>query len=326
MSSFSVVIPWCNRPELEQTLAANAALFERHRAEVVIFNCGGDPDALAEILRKQRVTRLRHVYLPDVAFSRPLARNLGALCSTGTYLMLLDADITLVSDLFRQTARKLEREDCFIQVRKLTETQPVKDPALVFVREAFYKQHLVMKDGRVIQIKSRRGRDGSTCGPGLLVMRREHLSGVGGFNSALAEWGNEDFDLQVRLQVLMRLSVKLTGEVVHLSHGDDKRASHGENIKATARRNMLVCAENYGRGEFHGTYQEDARLWRDKLREMPASSANDQQAEEIVLPRIEAVQKPAKLARIDYDAPSATASDAAGISRARPRHTRTSSS
>jgi glycosyltransferase involved in cell wall biosynthesis len=270
MSTFSVVIPWCNRPEIEQTLAANTALFERHGAEVVILNCDGDPDALAEILRHQRITRLRHVYLPGVGFNRPLARNLGALCCTGTYLMLLDADITLTSDLFRQAARKLERGDCYVQVRKVNHTEPVRDPALSFLSEVLYTQHLVMKDGRIIHVKTRSGRDGSGCGPGLLTMRHEHLVGAGGFNSALVEWGHEDHDLQVRLQVVMRLSVKLTGEVMHLSHGDDKRASRGENLKAAARRNMLVCAENYGRGDFHGTYQEDARLWRDKLREMPA--------------------------------------------------------
>lgn len=81
MSAFSVVIPWRNRPELARTLTANAEVFARHRAEVLIVNCGGDPDELSTLLRDQPIAELRQIYLPCGSFNWSLANNTGPVLS-----------------------------------------------------------------------------------------------------------------------------------------------------------------------------------------------------------------------------------------------------
>ncbi len=43
----SILIPWADRPELAQTLSANAQVFAALEAEVLVANCGGDDSALA---------------------------------------------------------------------------------------------------------------------------------------------------------------------------------------------------------------------------------------------------------------------------------------
>ena len=41
----TVVVPWANRPELGQTLAANGSLLRNYGADILIVNCG-DPEDL----------------------------------------------------------------------------------------------------------------------------------------------------------------------------------------------------------------------------------------------------------------------------------------
>ena len=270
-ASFSIVIPWRDRPELKETLAANAAVFARHAVEVMIVNVGGDVDGLAGILREQPLLNMRHILLPGAAFNRSLAKNIGILCSSGRYLFFLDADITLVSDPFAAARRKLEREDAFVYIRTLYESRPERDPELAYVHETIYMQRMTLKDGRVARVRTRRGSDGSACAPGLLAVRRTHALDAGGFNSALVDWGFEDFDMHIRLQVAANLAPRWTGAACHLTHGNDKREVSGVTVRDGSRRNKLKCAESYSRGEFLGTYDEDARVWRDRLREIPTA-------------------------------------------------------
>jgi glycosyltransferase involved in cell wall biosynthesis len=268
---FSVVIPWRDRPELKKTLTANAELFARHAVEVVIVNCGGDVDELAGILSEQSLPIARHILLPGATFNRSLAKNVGILCSSGRYLFFLDADIELVSDPFEAAHRKLEREDAFVYIRTLYESRPQPDPELAYLRETIYIQRMQLNDGRVVRIKTRRGSDGSACAPGLLALRREHVLEVRGFNSALVDWGFEDFDMHIRLQVAAKLTPRWAGAACHLTHGNERREVSGVTVKEGSRRNKLKCVENYSRGVFLGTYDEDAVVWRDTLCEISSA-------------------------------------------------------
>jgi hypothetical protein len=271
MPTFSVVIPWRDRPELKQTIAANASVFERHGAEVLVVNCGGDPDEVSALLRDPPVSRVRQIYLPGASFNRSLAGNIGASCGTGRYAFFLDADITLVSDVLRQAQVKLEREPCFVHVRTVYESRPEEAPALAFLKEVVYTRRLAFKNGQVARLRTRQGGDGSGGGPGLIAANRDHLVAVGGFNAALVDWGYEDADLQIRLQVVLSLARRSAGEVLHLTHGNEKRSTTQENLRDGARRNEITCAGNYSRGLFQGTYLEDVRVWTPKLREIPVS-------------------------------------------------------
>ncbi len=52
---------WKGRSELRSTLAANSALFIRHNVEVIVANCGGNPEELEELLEGQEIPGMQHV-------------------------------------------------------------------------------------------------------------------------------------------------------------------------------------------------------------------------------------------------------------------------
>jgi glycosyltransferase involved in cell wall biosynthesis len=271
METFSVVIPWRNEPKLRETLAANAGIFERHAADVLIVNCGGDPDAMLELLRGHAVSRLRQIHLPGTEFNPPLAKNIGTLYSVGRNVLFLDADVVMISDLLEEAHRAQVQRPCFVQVRTVYESQPAINPLFAYLKEAIYTQRLLLDDGRLVRLSTRVGGDGSQCGPGLLAIGRRHLLDVGGFNSALGDRGWDEFDVQIRLQIVTNLRLATRGEVLRLIDGSARNAAVWAR-KEGRRRNQLACAEAYSRGLFQGTYDEDVRVWRGRAREIPAAS------------------------------------------------------
>jgi glycosyltransferase involved in cell wall biosynthesis len=260
MTSFSVVIPWWNRPELRRTLDANGLLLTRHGAEVVVVNCGGDAADAAQ-LAGYTAAPVRHVVIPDAVRNRSLARNLGALCSTGSVLFFLDCDIILQSDIFAEAAPLLE-ENCFVTIRKRVESQPEPAPHLQFIKETIHSREYVCEDGRRAKTQQIFGGDGSNSGIGQMLVKRADFVHIGGYNSALEGWGFEDDDVVLRLQFLLGLRSMMIGEVVHLTHGNDLR---GGSPRHDLPRNRRICFDNYSRGAFVGTYEEDVRLWKPRI-------------------------------------------------------------
>ncbi len=265
MRAFSVIIPWLSRPELRNTLEANAELFERYSAEVIIVNCGGNPDEVTSLIQGHAISSLRQIVLPEVGFNKCLANNLGILSSSGRFIFFLDADIALESDVFARAGVMLPSRRCFIKIRRVRESQPTEDPNLRYLRQIVDTRDVTFRDGRKARLRFVRGGDGSRCGSGLLFVTRRHMLAVGGFNSALNGWGFEDLDLQIRLQVVMKLSVRVIGTVVHITHGDEKRNIRSGSRHEDATRNMQQCFESYSRGIYTGSYEEDARTWQKRL-------------------------------------------------------------
>jgi hypothetical protein len=261
MISFSVVIPWWKRPELRRTLEANMPLLVRHGAEVVVVTCGSDVlDAPAQFADYTAAT-VRHVVVPDAVPNRSLARNLGALCSSGSVLFFLDCDVILKSDIFAEAAPLLEA-DCFVTAQKRFESQPKPSPYLPFLKELIQTREVVCEDGRRATVQQTLNGDGSSSNRGELLVKRAHFLGIGGYNSALEGWGFEDDDVVYRLQLVLGLRSMMTGEVVHLTHGDDLRSP---SPLVDRRRNQELCFENYSRAAFLGTYEEDVRLWKPRI-------------------------------------------------------------
>lgn len=258
MTSFSVVVPWWDRPELRRTLDANGPLLARHGAEVVVVNCGGSATDAAAQLAGYTAAPVRHVVIPDAIRNRALARNLGARCSTGSVLFFLDCDVILQSDLFAEATPLLEEEDCFITIRKRLESQPEPLQRRSFITETIHTRELVCEDGRRATTQRAFGADGSGPGIGQLLVKRADFLRIGGYNSGLEGWGFEDDDVVLRLQFVLGLQSIMIGEVVHLSHGNDQR---GGSPRHDLPRNRRACFNNYSRGAFAGTYDEDVRLW-----------------------------------------------------------------
>jgi glycosyltransferase involved in cell wall biosynthesis len=267
MTNVSVIIPWKDRPELKVTLAINARVFAQYDAEVIVANCGGDRVMVETFAEQADVPGLRHLFVPHASFNRSLAKNLGVHCSTGRILFFLDADIMLTTDVFASALPLMESGDGFVQIRRVNESQPRVDPYMSFVAEKSEIQEFVLHDGRRAVIHCLKGSGGSRCGPGLMFLTREQVLAVNGFNSALHGWGFEDLDFQIRLQIATGATLRMTGEVTHLTHADDLRGAN------ECQNNMIKCADQYRRANFAGTFDEDVRAWRDQVVEMPLGRA-----------------------------------------------------
>lgn len=262
---YTVVIPWADRPALEVTLVHNRPFFARHCLETIVVNTGGNREALAALLERAAVPNVRAVDLPGAAFNRSLCLNMGALQSRSELLFLLDADITLGSDVFEEAIDHLRSGSRFVAVQRILESEPkaLRDdgqPDLTFLARLVNTRELVTQDGRraVIGAHMIPGR-GNGAGDGLVLVRREDMVRVGGLNSSLVGYGYEDTDFQIRLQLQLGLERVDTGEVIHLTH-DSSRVDRQQ-----WRRNYHAVIENYRHGNYLGTLQQDAVDWGDKL-------------------------------------------------------------
>jgi len=274
-SPLSVVIPWCDRPEIATTLRRNAPHFTATGADVVVVNCGGDPDRLTEALSGELFSGLRRLDLPAPAFNKGLALNLGVAAAHSERLFLLDADIVLGEDVLAAGLALLAKP-CFVTIDRVVESRPGPPPERTSLREVGHILELVGPRNRRIRLETNRARfrDNSRSGPGLLLLAREDFLAVDGMNSDLEGWGWEDLDLLVRLQFALRLPRRSVGSVVHLSHGDEVRSFEGPTPGANEQRNYAMCLANYGFGHYRGTYEDDVAVWTGRI----ANSEKDEPA------------------------------------------------
>jgi len=257
--TYSVVIPWANRPELGDTLVRNRPIFERHAAETVIVNAGGDHNVLLDLVSRAAVPNVTTVDLSAAAFNRALCCNIGALVCRGTHLFLLDADIVVVSDILAEAAALIQNGGRFVAVSKIVEAEPPvrrpgAGPDMSCIAEMIEERTLITTDGRRAVLRKRKV-GASRVGDGLVLVRKPDLMNVGGLNSSLTGWGYEDTDFQLRLQFLLGLERVDAGEVIHLTHPLTQRSLESWN------RNMAQCFSNYAGGHYLGTLEQDALAW-----------------------------------------------------------------
>jgi glycosyltransferase involved in cell wall biosynthesis len=261
----SVIIPWCDRAELEQTLVANAPLLGRHEAEVVVVCCAGDRACLAKILARAPGP-VTWVDVPADGFNKALALNLGVHAARGEHLFFLDADVVLHDGLLPPARAELAR-GCFVTVDRVIESAapPPRDDQPRALEALANAVGLVTADGRTVWVETNRVRfaDGSRSGPGLVMLRRADFEAVDGMNSDLVGWGWEDLDLVARLQLAGVAERRALGSVTHLSHDDRTRAGGGKGT--TERDNFAVCLANYRLGYHRGTYQDDVSSCADAI-------------------------------------------------------------
>lgn len=261
----SVIIPWCDRAELLRTLTDNAAIFERHEVEVVVVNCAGDEQWLGDALGRLTVPVTR-VDVPADGFNKALALNLGVYAARGEHLFFLDCDVILDADFLDEALGRLAGGE-FVTIERVVESKPPESspsPA-EGVQGIANAIGLVTPQGDTVWIETNRVRfdDGSRSGPGLIVLRRDHFEAVDGMNSDLLGWGWEDLDLVARLQLSGLARRRALGQVVHLSHGNAKRA--GGDTAETEHDNFSVCLANYRLGYHRGTYADDVETCADAI-------------------------------------------------------------
>jgi glycosyltransferase involved in cell wall biosynthesis len=266
----SIVIPWCDRDELAQTLAQNRARFVAGRAEVIVVNCSGNRAAVARHAAAAEVPGLRVVHVPARRFNKSLALNVGAWAARAPRLFHLDADILLGKDDLVSRARSLLGRPGFVNIGRVHESAAERrENRRTRLAHVAHLIELEVRGGRRARIETNRFRltDQSRSAPGLVLLRRADFIAVGGMSSDLEGWGWEDLDLLVRLQLGLGLRQRLSGEVTHLSHDDRRRDTRGRQRTETEADNYRRCLARYAAGHLKGTYRADVARWRERLRE-----------------------------------------------------------
>jgi len=115
----SVVLPWYNRAELSETLAKNLPIYDSANAEVLIVNCGGDPDSL-HAMTQRASSRVRQLDVP-ARFGKSLALNLGIHFAASTHIFVLDADILLFPGTLSDVMSALD-VGCFVTLQTVHES------------------------------------------------------------------------------------------------------------------------------------------------------------------------------------------------------------
>ena len=261
----SLIITWCDRPELQRTLAENRLFLDRYDVEIIVVNCAGSEVDLRGILSGPRPRRVRCVNVQTTVFNKSLALNLGASIAQSDRLFLLDADIILMED-FLPTAFDIIAEQRFFTVERVLESDPEPSPPNDQVEEMVHHISFVARGGRkATAMVRRRLQEGSRNAPGLVVLARKHFLEVGGMNADLRGYGWEDRDLLLRLQFALGLEERSAGTVLHLSHKDESQHVAWRDRQKGEHLNFVACVKNYRAGHYAGTYYDDLAIWKEKV-------------------------------------------------------------
>jgi len=260
--TLSVLIPWCNRPVLGETLANNARRLRKSGIEVLVVNGGGAKDQVESLIEEHGWPRIRIVHTRSrTAFNKSECLNLGVSLARGRFVFVLDADVILTDGFLEKAIEAIGNGDpCFASVARVIESDPDTRPERwnpeSAILQRVFSTKLTTPAGITATVEYRTTRNGTRTGPGLVVVSRRHFIAVQGFNSNLKGWGYEDYDFQLRLQLLLGLKRRTFGRVLHLSH-------RGVVRRGSDYRNRNECFRNYGHGLFLGTYHADVRRLKD---------------------------------------------------------------
>jgi hypothetical protein len=263
----SIVIPWCNRAEIAQSLPKNAEWLDAAQAEVIIVNSAGDLGSLRELVEScsYRGTRLLHIDGVQ-HFNKPECLNVGAYFSRTDWMFTLDADIILSADFLASALKTIADRECFATVKQVAELDPEtpmrsSDPHGAVLQRIITTQ-VVHENGNTASIEYSVDKHGTRSGVGLVLVRRKHFIEVQGLNSNLRGWGYEDFDFQIRLQLALGLERVSLGQAQHVSHPSAQSAA------LTHSRNIAIAWQNYSQGKLLGTLDGDVERWKDKVVEL----------------------------------------------------------
>jgi len=266
-AAVSVIIPWCNRPELSISLSENMPSFRRAHAEVIVVNCGGDLKILRHLLRTFWIQGMRLVNVSHRRFNKSLALNAGFLVSQGSIVQFLDADIILGRSYFNEALTQLPRKAYVTLARVQERGSKPRAQLRSGISELAHSITIVRRD-RSAQVETNRVRYGdcSRSAPGIVMFRRESFLCVDGMNSDLQGWGFEDIDFLVRLQLATGRPPAQAGCGYHISHDDRHRTFTGKTPQHSESSNSARCLYNYQHGHFMGTYQDDIKTLHKLMR------------------------------------------------------------
>lgn len=259
----SLIVPWCDRPEIATTYRHNGPAIAANHAEIIISNCGGNSELLHHAFEESGQPAPKSVTISRTPFNKSLALNIGAWLARGQWFLFLDADI-LLSDAFLSEIQAAFHPGIFLTVARVLETARGGKRQYSEISDVISSVELVGRNGTRTRVNTNHLRiaDGSRSGPGLVCVTRSDFVTVGGMNSHLEGWGWEDIDLLARLQLGLGLERRETGTVTHLTHGHVGPEMSRLTPQFTQARNFAECLANYALGNVQGTYSADVRAWR----------------------------------------------------------------
>ena len=195
---------------------------------------------------------VKHVWHPDTGFTASTARNLGAINSSGDYLVFLDGDC-IPNPNFVEAHEALATVGCFVNgsrvllSEKLTR-QVVSDEVTIMeagltdwlrwrLRGDVNKlAHLLYWPAAPMRVEQRfRWKKIRSCN---FALWRDDYILVNGFDESFEGWGHEDADLVLRLHNagLHRKSGFCSTEVYHLWHSQHNRCAENANFQRVLSR------------------------------------------------------------------------------------------
>jgi len=253
----TVVIPWCDRPAISDTLRLNRPLIGEH--ELIVVNVGGDRDILMRAVNDADLADIRVVHLTGTAFNKSFALNVGLHLASHDACMMLDADIRLCEYDFVAAVEKVD-DGAFVTLDRVVAEKDQVGLGRSGLAAVRHRVALDFADGRTIEVEtSALFNDGNArSGPGILLASTSRLREIGGYNSAFIGWGWEDVDVIVRLQQ-HGLRRESHGLGWHLSGSDAAAEPSGTTKRDSELRNRALAFRNYAAGQFLGTLENDVR-------------------------------------------------------------------
>jgi hypothetical protein len=277
----SILIPWCGRDELQTTLLCNDWWFTRHSVEILVINVGGDSQQLSSLIAASGARHIRQLDVEHKPFNKGLALNIGLHFSRARTVLVLDADVVLITDVLTAIGTELDRKN-YLTIEWVFESDPQPPVSCAqsgvalmgqFLSQMVFTSGLELFFANGSTVRYRMGRknwkDGGRAAPGLLLTQKDHLLAVGAYNSDLHQWGWEDDDIQIRLQHECGVSRLESGVALHLTHGDDRRVLNGTSRARSDRLNFLTCCLKYNQKDFQGTYHRDVAELASRTSELP---------------------------------------------------------
>lgn len=255
----SFVILTYNRVDaLLRVLGALAPQCKSHH-EVVIADDGSSASAVAMLKNNLPAfpCPVRHVWHPDRGFTASCARNLGALSSTGDYLVFLDGDC-VPNTRFVEAHEALAEPGFFVNGNRVLLSEALTNRVLsgqvtltnvkLLNWLVWRAQGHINKLGHLIYWPDTPGRNETqfrwkqirSCN---FALWKDDFLAVNGFDETFEGWGHEDADLVLRLHHagLSRKNGYFCTEVYHLWHQQNSRVSEGVNYHRVLDRMATAC-------------------------------------------------------------------------------------
>lgn len=257
-SGISVVIPWCDRSALQQTLQKNRYCFSSHAAEVLLINLGGNREDLTAYAAGLQLPKLRMIHALHEPFNKAKALNIGLAKSISETVVFLDADIEIDESFFNSVA--LMEQGVFFTLARVEDIGHRHAAGNGGIEHISYTISIAFKNQTETAVLTKRlyldspGRNA----PGVVAAKRSDLVAIGGLNSTCRDWGWEDIDLIFRLQHFLNLTRREAGLGIHYPSVEDCTVGNEVKMEASETINFANCLSNYSDNNFLGTLRMDA--------------------------------------------------------------------